>query len=203
MRLWAPFLLIVLAGLATGSAARADQEASNVARVAADPYGRCYAKSVPKHVYDPADEPRQQGTTEVYRVGVPDDRLVQRYNWFSQSLFVHCDIDGVRVVRVGPWQRGHDPSDDHLALAFYRGDILVKRYSTLDIAGGERNAPGAIPAFKNVEASVSHYTVFRRPPALTKVVHQTGALFTEEWVIEATTVDGRVLTFDLAGAKRR
>jgi hypothetical protein len=41
----------------------ADNEASNVSHVAAGPYGRCYAKSVPDHLYDPVDEPRQQGRT--------------------------------------------------------------------------------------------------------------------------------------------
>jgi len=62
-------LLIALAGLACASPALADDEASNVAHVTAGPYGRCYAKSVPKHIRDPQGEPRQQGVTRVYRVG--------------------------------------------------------------------------------------------------------------------------------------
>ena len=66
-------LLIALMGLMSAGPALADQEASNVAHVAAGPYGRCYAKSVPAHIYDPDGEPRQQGVTRVYRVGEGED----------------------------------------------------------------------------------------------------------------------------------
>ena len=91
-------LLIVLALPAFARSAVADDEASNVAHVVAGPYGRCYAKSVPDHVYDPADEPRQQGRTMVYRVGNSEDVLVQRLDWFSQRLFVRCGpADGIVV----------------------------------------------------------------------------------------------------------
>ena len=64
---------------------------------------------------------------------------VQQFGWFSQQLFVRCGPgDDISVVRVGPWHRGHNPGTDHLAIAFYKGAKLLKRYSTLDIAGGER-----------------------------------------------------------------
>ncbi len=177
--------LIALVWLALGQGAAADQEASNVAHVAAGPYGRCYAKSVPRHLYDPEGEPRQQGRTEVYRVADGADSLVLSFDWFAQQLFLTC-LPEVRIVRVGPWHRGHEARDDHLALAFYRGAELVRSYSTLEIAGGE------------VSASVSHYSVFREGPALTRVVRHEDAVFSEEWVVTATTVDGRALTFDPA-----
>lgn len=197
-------LIFAIAGLAAATAARADQEASNVAHVVADPHGRCYAKSVPRHTFDPADAPRQQGHTEIYRVGEREDELLRRYGWFSQQLFVRCRAGSEPlVVRVGPWQRGHDAAADHLALAFYRGGALLKRYSTLDIAGSDEAPAGSISKFKNVSASVSHYTVFAAPPQLTRITEQAGAVFQEDWVITATTVDGPKLAFDMETGELR
>jgi len=199
-----PKLLTALAVLAWANTALADQEASNVAHVVAGPYGRCYAKSVPRHLYDPADEPRQQGRTEVYRVGDSEDVLLRKYDWFSQTLFVRCRPgSGTVVVRVGPWHRGHDPSADHLAVAFYRDGRLIRRYSTLDIAGGEKAEQGAFSKYRNVSASVSHYSVFASWPALTKVTETLGSAFKEEWTVKAKTVDGRNLTFDIETGELR
>lgn len=197
-------LLIALAGLACASPVSADQEASNVAHVAAGPYGRCYAKSVPRHLYDPEGGPRQQGRTEIYQVGDPEDVLLRKYDWFSQTLFVRCRPgSGTVVVRVGPWHRGRDPRADHLAIAFYQDGRLIRRHSTLDIAGGERAEQGAFSKFKNVSASVSHYSVFASWPELTKITETVGSIFKEDWVIKATTVDGRVLVFDIETGELR
>ena len=173
-------LLVAMAGLACASPALADQEASNVAHVTAGPYGRCYAKSVPKYIYDPQGEPRQQGVTSVYRVGDAEDVLVHVYDWFSQRIFVKCGpLDDIMIVRVGPWQRGHDPRTDHLALAFYRAGALLKSYSTLDISGAEAATDGGFSGYKNASASVSHYTVFASGPDMTKVTTSDGPVFAE------------------------
>ncbi len=127
MRNSARLLLVAIAWHASASPALADYEASNVAHVAAGPYGRCYAKSIPTHIYDPQGEPRQQGVTRVYRVGDAEDVLAHVYDWFSQRLFVKCGpLDDIMVVRTGPWHRGHDVQADHLALAFARGGALLK-----------------------------------------------------------------------------
>lgn len=198
MRYRSRVLLMALAVSAFASSAVADDEASNVAHVVPGPYGRCYAKSVPDHVYDPEDEPRQQGRTIVYRVGDSEDVMVQRLDWFSQRLFVRCGpADDIVVVRLGPWHRGHDPHADHLAIAFYKEGNLLKRYSTLDIAGGEKAKNGGPSIFKNVSASVSHYTVFATAPEMVKITTARGAVFEDNWVIRAKTVDGRLLTFDM------
>ena len=160
-------LLIALAGLACASPALADNEASSVPHVVAGPYGRCYAKSVPAHIYDPEGDPRQQGHTTLYSVGDVQDVVEHRFDWFSQNIIIKCGLanDAV-VVRIGPWHRGHDPRTDHLAIAFYKGDTLLKRYSTLDIAGSEKAKEGGLSKYRNVSASVSHYTVFEREPEL-------------------------------------
>jgi hypothetical protein len=191
-------LLTAIVGLACLNSALADQEASNIPHVVAGPYGRCYAKSVPRHDYDPEGGPRQQGRTEVYQVDDPEDVFVQQYDWFSQVLFVRCRPGSEPVVvRVGAWHRGHNPRADHLAIAFYQGGRLIKRYSTLDVAGNEKAAEGAFSKYKNVSASVSHYTVFTSGPELTKITETAGSSLIEDWVIKATTIDGRALVFDI------
>lgn len=83
------------------------------------------------------------------------DSLLASYDWFSRRIFLECNVasgDGpvaLSVVRFGPWARGQEAKAQDLALAFYRGPRLLRRYSTLDIAGRP----------SNVSASVSHYTV--------------------------------------------
>lgn len=201
MRKLGRVFLIALAGLGSAIPALADREGPNTAHDVAGPSGRCYAKSVPMHVRDPQGEPRQQGTTTVYRVGETADVLVQFYDWFSQQLFVKCgpidDIDDILVVRLGPWHRGHEARADHLALAFYRAGALLKSYSTLDISGTETVTNGGISRFKNVSASVSHYTVFESGPDMIKVTSSDGPDFIESWFIKAVTIDGRSLMFDM------
>jgi hypothetical protein len=193
----AGLLLLACAWLAVAGPAFADQEASNVAHVAAGPYGRCYAKSVPAHIYDP-DGARQQGVTEVYRVGSGQDELVHTYDWFSQQIFLRCSpTDDIAIVRVGPWNRGHDPRADHLAVAFYRGGAPVRSYSTLEIAGEEEATDGGISRYRNASASVSHYTVFETGPEMIRVTTVEGAVYSEDWIIRAVTVDGRVLSFNM------
>lgn len=204
MRELGQVLLIALAGLGCPSAALADQEASNVPHVVAGAYGRCYAKSVPRHTYDPEGGPRQQGRTEIYEVGDAEDALVQHYDWFSQVLFVRCRPGNESVVvRMGPWHRGHDPRADHLAIAFYQGGNLIRRYSTLDIAGDEEADEGAFSKYKNVSTSVSHYTVFASQPELIKITEQVGSTFQDDWVIKSTTIDGRMLVFDATTGELR
>ena len=192
---WLAAPLLLLSGTVPSFA---DQEASNVAHVVAGDYGRCYAKSVPAHVYDPEDQPRQQGRTSVYRVAAGEDELIREYDWFSQSLFLRCGPAGnVVVVRLGPWHRGHDPADDHLAIAFYRGGALVRSWSTLEIAGGEKTDGAGISRYRNVSASVSHYTVFARPPEMVHELVGEGGVFRDRWYVRAETVDGREMRFDI------
>ena len=196
--------LALLTALAWASPANADEEVGNVAHIADGPYGRCYARSVPLHGQDPMGAPRQQGHTEVYAVGDAEDVLVQRYDWFSQTLFLLCRPGTeILLVRVGPWHRGHDPQPDHLAIAFYRGGQLVRRYSTQDIAGNARSENGGLSAHANVSASVSHYRVFDAGPEMVSMLIGDGPTLREEWVITATTVDGRVLEFDMATGNLR
>ncbi len=194
------FILAVAVMTLQAFPAFADREAGNAANVAAGKYGRCYAKSVPKHTMDPFDEPRQQGQTKVYRVSETEDELINTYDWFSHQLYLVCNAMkeenyGVAVIRLGPWHRGNEPNHEALALAFYFDGALVKKYSTLDIAGKKR---GDVPWLsENVRVSVSHYSIFKKQPDLVwkKSQKEYGV---ETPVVEAVTVDGRKLTFDVA-----
>jgi hypothetical protein len=202
MRLIGPILLIAASWLASMGFAWADDEASNVAHVAAGPYGRCYTKSVPEHVYDPENAPRQAGRTDVYRVKPEDDVLLARFPWFSQKLFLRCGPGGeFWLVRVGTWHRGERPREDHLAVAFYKNAQLLKSYSTLDIAKIFDRDDASPPGDETVSVSVSHYSVFQSGPEMVKIVQQDGPVFSENWVIKATTADGRELVFSVTSGE--
>lgn len=150
----------------------ADEEAGNRTYVIASEYGQFYAKSVPSESYG------LKGQTKVYRVGKEEDVLIQTYDWYSPRIFLEGFGD-VYVVQMGPWHRGHRASSEHHAIAFYKNDKLLKKYSTLGIVGSE----------DNISRSVSHYTIFsniqgfRRP-------------FGNQLIFEVETHEGVVLAFD-------
>lgn len=156
---------------------RADEEAGNVPHVFADRWNRCYARSVPVSSYG------SEGTTQVFLVDAGGDRLVDTYRWYSSQLHLECFTpvpqgSAVAVVQLGPWARGSQASAGHLAIAFYAGGSLLRRYSTLDIAGTPNR----------VSRSVSHYGVFRTIDGFV-TEGQTS-------VFRVVTVDGRQLTFE-------
>ncbi len=62
---------------------------------------------------------------------------------------------------------------------------------------------GAFSRYKNVSASVSHYSVFESWPKSIKITENVDSIFKEDWAIEATTIDGRVLVFDMATGEIR
>lgn len=168
---------VTLAAVFTLAAgARADQEAGNRAYVRASEWGAFYAKSVPAAAYG------IEGYTQVFRVAEsgPDEPL-HRYAWYSPDVFLEgfLGTNDVYVVQFGPWARGHEAGADHLAVAFFKNGTLLKRYSTLDIAG----APG------RVAASESHYQVFRKRLGFRRP-------FGNQLVFDAEDTAGARLTFD-------
>lgn len=161
-----------------GTAAAADQEASNIPHAQSDTYGRCYAKSLPDEYYGEA------GETHIYQVERDTDLLLDHYDWFAQRLFLQCNMSrngdvGASIVRMGPWSRGQEAADDQLAIAFYFKGALLRSYSTLDIAG----APG------NVAASVSHYQVIAEVPGYRWIDG-------DHYAFDIVTIDRRTLSFD-------
>lgn len=71
--------------------------------------------------------------------------LYRTSGWYSFEIFV--SHDGVYLVRMGPWNVGHKPQKDHLAVAFYKNGKLLKSYSTAQL----------VKDHEKVVASVSHY----------------------------------------------
>jgi hypothetical protein len=109
------------------------------------------------------------------------DRLLHTYGWYSPQVYLQGRGNGsVTVIQMGPWQRGHQATKEALALAIHRDGALLKRYSTLDIAGSP----------DNVSASMSHYVVFQE---ITGFRADLGG----SSYFEAKTTDGRTLSFDL------
>lgn len=137
------FILAVLL-ISTNMIARADQEASNGPLVRASTYGVIYARSVPDEDYG------QEGTTLVYYVGYDEDTLLSIYDWYASEIYIGGCGDAT-VVRFGPWHRGREPRDDHLAIGIYRDGVTVAEYSTLEL----------YEMGNGISASVSHYQIFQ------------------------------------------
>jgi hypothetical protein len=178
--------LAMLCGAGFSSLARADDEASNIPHVKSDTYGRCYAKMVPKKLYD-----SNEGQTTVFEVGKDKDTLLGTFPWFAKEVYLQCNMvakkggTGFSLVRFGSWPVGHEANKKQLCLAFYFGGKLLKEYSTLDIAG----APD------KVERSVSHYRVVSKVPGYRWVT-------SNDHVFEIVTTDGRTLAFDPTTGER-
>lgn len=157
----------------------ADQEAGNRVYVTAADYGQFYAKSIPSESYG------LKGRTEIYQVGEKKDKLLQTYDWYSPEVYLYGWIaGGVYVVQTGSWNRGRGPQSDHLALALYKDDKLLKKYSTLDI----------VPDAKNASVSVSHYMVFQKIKGFRRA-------FGNQLYFDVLTTDGRLLSFDVETGK--
>lgn len=165
-------------------ALRADEEAGNWPHVVAGQWGRCYARSIPQDHYGPL------GLTKLFRVSgqAEGDVKLASYPFFTQRLYLACNVAGKpgqrgpALVQLGPWARGHKPDAETLAIAFHYDGREVRRYSTLDISGGQ---------MERVSCSVSHYDVFG-PIEGFRRLHEDRTLFV------LTTVDGRELQFDVA-----
>jgi hypothetical protein len=173
------FAAVLIVAVTSISQARGDDEASNRSLVAASEYGNCYAKSVPAGTYG------NEGETRVYAVDSAADRLVATYHWYANRIRLECNVAAATgevetsVVEFGPWPRGNIANKETLALAFYWNGALLRRYSTLDIAGWR----------DNVSASVSHYSVID-----TVVGYQW--ISGNKYAFAVRTTDGRVLRFD-------
>jgi hypothetical protein len=160
--------------------ALADTETPSYPHVAADEYGRCYARSIPRPEWATDEDTRQAGVTKFYIVSnkVDHDLAVHTYDWFAQKTYVMCGHPDNIIVRMGPWARGQDASDDDLAFAFYNNGKLVKRYSTLDIAGDK----------ENVMRSLSHYWIIKEDP----VAKWDG----KKWIFSIKTFGDEIISFN-------
>jgi hypothetical protein len=153
----------------------ADDEGGNRVYVTASQYGQFYAKSIPSETYG------LKGITKVYQVGKDEDTLIQTYDWYSPQIFLEgfAGTQSVYVVQMGPWQRGHKASPEHHAIAFYKNDKPLRKYSTLDIVGSE----------DNVSSSKSHYTIFSKIQGFRQP-------FGDQLIFDVETHNGKIISFD-------
>lgn len=159
--------------LSLGTTAMADEEMPAEPVVRSSEYGQTYVRSVP-------DEPDgQKGKTRVFSVGRDSDELLCEYDWYAAEIYIGGP-GGETLVRFGPWHRGHQPQEDHLAIGIYRGSKTIREYSTLDM---QKLGSGYSP-------SVSHYVVFQRRIGF----RWTGG---NSYVYEVEGVSGKVFAFDI------
>lgn len=166
-------VLIAALVIASSTATLADDEAANRPVVRSSEYGSVYAKSVPGESYG------QRGKTRVFGVHADRDTLICEYDWYANEIYIG-GAGETTLIRFGPWQRGHEPQEDHLALGLYRNGKAVREYSTAEM---ERLGTG-------VSASVSHYTIFERRLGFRWLKGNS-------YVYEIEGVSGKVFTFDL------
>lgn len=153
--------------------ANADQEASNGPLVRSSDYGIIYAKSIPEEDYG------QEGTTLIYSVGFDEDILISEYDWYASEIYIGGCGDAT-IVRFGPWHRGREPQDDHLAIGIYRDGETIAEYSTMDL----------FEMGSGVSASVSHYQIFQNHLGF-KWIDGNSYLY------EVEGMSGEVFSFDL------
>ncbi len=151
----------------------ADSEARNSVIVKSATSHSRYAKSIP------ADHYGQRGKTYIYKVEKGEDKLECEYNWYSASIYLGGIWDG-SLVRFGPWNRGHKPSDDHFAIGFYRNGKTIKEYSAMDI----------IKAGSGLSGSISHYQVFGKRIGFRRWQNNT-------FVFEVHGAKGKLFTFNV------
>lgn len=115
--------LVVAFALLAPSLVRADSEAMPRAYVTSDYFGRHYFKMIPG---DEAYNYDTKGSGELYRVNAkgPDEKLWTTEGWYAFEVYL--SVDGIYLVRMGNWPRGHKPSKGQLAIAFYKKANLLK-----------------------------------------------------------------------------
>ncbi|MEK7880662.1 MAG: hypothetical protein AAB210_02045 [Deltaproteobacteria bacterium] len=126
-------VLIVLFVLISCSPSAADKEARPYPYVATANNGRFYFKMSP----DPNDPNAQwdlgkgYGTLFEINNDGTEKALWKVEGWYAFTTYI--SNDGKYLVRMNIWPGGQEPSDEHLAIAFYKNGKLLKSYSTKDL----------------------------------------------------------------------
>lgn len=115
-------LNLLLAALITTEAS-ACKRSENRANVTAIDEGIFYARSIP------ASSVGIEGKTDIYLVGVNEDKKIDSYNWFNRNQLVLAWSPVVGKVAV----LKYDPENEDAALAFYIGGKFLKSYSYVEL----------------------------------------------------------------------
>jgi hypothetical protein len=118
-----------------------------------------------------------------------DVELWRTQGWYSTEVFL--SNDGDFLVAIGPWNGGHEPRKEDLALAFYREGKLIKQHSTADLVKDK----------SKVSKSLSHYTWLARDAELMKSYNERDSEAELRVLPNNTfrlkTCDGLVYLFDM------
>lgn len=131
------------------SVCMSDEEALPYAYVQNSYWGKYYFKMLPG---DKSFDYDNKGSGALYKVNAegPDKLLWTTNRWYAFQVYISSD--GMYLVRLGNWPRGHEPSKSHLAIAFYKKGKLIKSYSTLDL----------IKDLSVIRPTVSHYSYYKK-----------------------------------------
>ncbi|MCA9402169.1 MAG: hypothetical protein KC897_00175 [Candidatus Omnitrophica bacterium] len=164
--------LMISVILLTGNRAGADDESLPVPFVRASANGHFYFKMIPESPLD-----REKGHGICYQVlsEAGDEVLWQTSGWYSNRVYL--THDGQYLVRYGNWPRGHELSENHLAIAFYHRGQLIRSYSTKQLV---KDPAQILP-------SMSHYYWSRRDPEFD----------TFRYLFKLKTIDNVEYTFDI------
>lgn len=150
------FLCVVVVSLLLSQSSRADEERVPYSFTVASQSGQYYFKMLPaKREWQ---ENKYVITREAFGVAYTIDEdgnfkeLWRTSGWYSFELFL--SEDGQYLVRMGPWNGGHEPKKEDIAVAFYKNGKLLKEYSVVDLVKDK----------SKIQATVSHYFWLDKSP---------------------------------------
>lgn len=123
-------VLIILFVLISCSVSVADEEIAPYPYIAATENGRFYFKITPDQEAK-YDHDKGSGTLFEINNDGTEKALWKVEGWYAFKTYI--SHDGKYLVRMGNWPRGREPSDEHLAIAFYKEGKLLKSYSTKNL----------------------------------------------------------------------
>jgi hypothetical protein len=187
------FLCAVIVSLLLSQFSRADEEVRPHSFVVTSDLRLSFFKMIPPK--GNWQENKYVTTREAFGVAYSIDEdgnfkeLWKTSGWYSLELYL--SFDGQYLVRIGPWNRGHEPNNSDLAIAFYKNGNLLKEYSVVDLVKDK----------SKVQATASHYFWLARSDYLTDKKP-------EKWqedrlrldgmnVFHLKTIDGIMYQFDV------
>jgi hypothetical protein len=159
-----------------GTVVRADLFQTPYPYVVASSDGKYYFKMLPTRKERFALDTNGKGILYEVAEGKKDKELWRVSGWYSFSTYIYHD--GKHLVRMGNGNGG-EPSNNHLAIAFYENGKLLKSYSTLDIL----KTPSKVPK------GISYYRYLKDTPGFYKGTEMFSILTVEdiEYTFDVTT----------------
>jgi len=139
-------ILIALLLIFTTLSAFADS-VTEYAYVTASARGKYYFKMVPTRN-------SKQGLGTLFEVNPNgEDKVIWKTEgWYSFAVYI--SENGEYLVRINVLPHGHELSDDHLAIAFYKKGELINSYSTKNLVKNPSAINRSIGSYKWLEKKI-------------------------------------------------